>query len=527
MPRTNKINELMKAKLTRFACVFSLLFVFQPGLFAQGTASKTEKIVLTVDSAVDYAVKNSKSLKSAAIDLEIKKKANAFSWNVLLPTANASLTMSRATEYPSYSSTASSSLYEGIYSGLAGAYDGLAGAYTALGVSNPAMATTMAAAAAGFTSAAEGYRSALDALSSTDYTEADRWSAVGNVSLQWNFNIAMIDSIRAAHVSYENGKITWEKTVDETKVNVKKLFYGLLIMQESLNIQKENLENAKARYEQASANYANGYVPELSVLNSQVSYENQKPAVMSAEQQLRQQKNMFAFLIGLPYGTEFELKGELSPEYISVNADELFRKYCNSNPEIISMRNNIKLLKISLNAQRLSAYTPSISVSYGWQPVIIDYQENWFDEENYFDNGSLSFTLVFSNLLNALPFGTNGQKIIEAKKQLEQAQIGLDTMIQNMEIEVHSLVDNLEKSQSNIKAMERNVELATKAYNSTLKAYNNGTQELLDVKDAENSMSQAKLGLMNEKYNYISAVLDLEQKINAKLDNKSGETENE
>ena len=515
----------MAKRITINKLILTFLIVFQMGLGlqAQEQTKTDEKIILTVDSAVDYAVKNSKSLKSAAIDLAIKKNANALSWNVLLPTANASLTMSRATEYPSYSSTASTSLYKGIYQGLAGAYDGLAGAYGALGATNPAMAS----AAQGFSSAADGYRSALDALSSSEYTEADRWNAVGNVSIQWNFNVAMIDSIRAAHVSYENGKITWEKTVDETRVNVKKLFYGLLIMQESLNIQKENLENARARYEQASANYANGYVPELSVLNSQVSYENQKPTVMSAEQQLKQQKNMFAFLIGLPYGTDFELQGELSPEYISVDADELFRKYCNSNPDIISMKNNIKLLQISLNAQRFSAYTPSISVSYGWQPVIIDYQKNWFDEENYFDNGSLSFTLVFSNLLNALPFGTNGQKIIEAKKQLEQAKIGLDTMIQNMEIEIHSLVDNLEKSQSNIKAMERNVELATKAYNSTLKAYNNGTKELLDVKDAENSMSQAKLGLMNEKFNYISAVLDLEQKINAKLDNKTGESENE
>ena len=179
----------MAKRITINKLILTFLIVFQMGLGlqAQEQTKTDEKIILTVDSAVDYAVKNSKSLKSAAIDLAIKKNANALSWNVLLPTANASLTMSRATEYPSYSSTASTSLYKGIYQGLAGAYDGLAGAYGALG--NPAMAS----AAQGFSSAADGYRSALDALYSSEYTEADRWNAVGNVSIQWNFNVAMME----------------------------------------------------------------------------------------------------------------------------------------------------------------------------------------------------------------------------------------------------------------------------------------------------------------------------------------------
>ena len=62
-----------------------------------------------------------------------------------------------------------------------------------------------------------------------------------------------------------------------------------------------------------------------------------------------------------------------------------------------------------------------------------------------------------------------------------------------------------------------NIKLAQKAYDMTVRAYNSGTQELLDVKDSENSLSQARLGLLNEKLNYISALLDLENAINVKL----------
>jgi outer membrane protein TolC len=48
-------------------------------------------------------------------------------------------------------------------------------------------------------------------------------------------------------------------------------------------------------------------------------------------------------------------------------------------------------------------------------------------------------------------------------------------------------------------------------------AYRNGTTELLDVREAETQLNQAKLALASEKFNYLSGLLDLEFAINTKL----------
>ena len=359
----------------------------------------------------------------------------------------------------------------------------------------------------------------VDTTPSSLYDDEEKmyWSVIApNISAQWNFNLAMIESIRAAKASYEAGEISWEQTAKEMEVNVKKMFYGLLLQEESLNIQRDKLNNAKARYEQASINYKNGLVPELSVLNSQVNYENLKPEVLSAEQSFKQQKDMFVFLLGLPFGTDIELKGTVDSKFVEVNADELVSKYLENNDEVRSLKKNIELLNISLNASRFSTFTPSLSVNYGFQPIVYAGGE-WNSLGDATDKGSLSFTLVYSNLIDMLPFSANMQKMKDTKQQIAQAELGLEQLVQNTEIEIHTLVDNLYKCQANIEAMMRNVELARKAYNSTLRAYNNGTQELLEVRDSENSLNQARLGLMNEKFNYISALLDLESKLNLNL----------
>lgn len=498
----------IKKYFSAFILILSAAF-----LFAQ-ESQVNEKLVLTVEESVKLALENNKTLKSSAIDLEIQKRASDYSWNSLLPGLQLSGSLARSNDKDSVMSNISSnSMFPGFLKGLTNKY--------AIDSLDPSK---------GITNAEAALNGGLAAISKIDGTElakdlygseeAAMWHPVGNLSISWAFNAALIEQISLSKKQYEAGKISYEQSVKEMETNIRKLFYGILLQQENLNIQKDSLNNAKARYEQALINYRNGLVPELQVLNSQVSYENQKPTVLSLEQQIIQQKNTFAFLLGIPFGKEIELSGTIDVEYIDVDAQKLYQEYCDNSLEIQNIKKQIEVAQSGLTAQRLSTFTPSLAVNWGLQPTVMNITKNWFDNDNFVDNGNLTFTLVYSNIIDMLPFSANMQKIKDTQQNIEKAQLGLSQMEQNMEIEVHKLVDNLNKSKENIKAMERNVELAQKAYDSTLRAYNSGTQELLAVKDSEASLNQARLGLMNEKYNYISAVLDLETKLNIKLQNK-------
>lgn len=446
----------MNSKLIRFLAVL-IAFASCGFAFAQESDSnKNEKLILTVDDAVNYALKNNQSLKSAAIDLEIKKRANSNSWNTFLPSAGVSGTAARTNDY---------------------------------GGTEP----------------------------QTDFdSEEDRWAVVGKVGVSWAFNMAMVSQIQIAKKQYEAGLISYDTSCTKMEMNIRKLFYGLLIQQENLKINKEGLANAKARYEQAEINYRNGLTPELQVLNSQVTYENKKPSVLKAENQLNQSFDTFAFLLGLPFGTKIELQGDINPKTISVDADSLVKDYVASSNEILSMKKTIEIAKLGLNAKKLSIYTPSFAVNYSYSPLLMNAGE-WYSGDDIYDSGSLSLTIAFSDVLSWLPWSSAYQGIKDLKQQIAQAELGYEQLVNNAEVEIHKLVDNLEVAKVNIKSMEANVALAQKAYSSTLKAFNNGTQEWLSVRESDASLQQARLGLMNEKFNYISAILDLEEKLNKKL----------
>ncbi len=444
-------------------------------LFSQSDEGKVDadKVMnLTVEQAVDYANQNSKTLKSSAIDLEMKRRANSFKWNQLLPAVNVTGTISRSNEKVDTT---------------AAMMEALNPLFTGLGMPAPAPA---------------------------EITEADHWMVVGNVGISWNFSFALIDGLRLIKKQYEAGQITWDQTVRQNELQIRKLFYGLLLQQESLNLQKKSLENARLRAEQARVNYRNGLIPELTLLQSQVAYENARPNILKQEQALNQQLDLFGFMLGVPAGTKISLEGEINPSFVDLNPEELISLYAQNHPDILSLQKNLEILNLNLSVQNMQAYTPALQLSWGFQPVVSDISSNWID--TYMDNGAFSATLAW-NLTNLLPFSTNRQSARDTKDNIRKLELSLETLIEKTELDIRTQVDALAQSQAAIEASAGNIQLAQRSYDMTLVAYRNGTVELLDVRDAENQLNQAKLGLVNEKFNYLSGLLDLEYTLNTKL----------
>lgn len=465
----------------------ALMAGFSTGLlFAE--ESTPAKTVLTIEKAVEYAEQNSRTLKSKTIDLEMKERASKYGWNVLLPNVQVSGTLNRTTD--------TDSTWSSIVSGVGQGASAQAGQWIPYNQWE-SMATT-----AGF-----------------ENNESLHWAAVGSLGVSWNFTVAYIAQIRAAKVSYESGKLSWEQSRRETVMNVKKLFYGLLLQQDALKIQQTTLKNARQRADQAETNYKNGSVPELSLLQAQVNYENMKPDVEKAEQALRQQIDTFAFLIGMPVGTEIELEGTIEPTYVDVTTEELLKKFGTESLQIRSLERSKEAAKLGVAALDFASYLPTLAVNYTYQPTLAPYGidfDKWSDSDNWSDKGSFSMTLAW-NITNMLPWSTNRQKAADSKAQLKQLELNIEMMRENQKVEVRKAVDTLNQARDQIEAMGRNIQLAQRAYEMTARSYRNGTTELLDLRDSETQLNQAKLGQLNQKFNYLSALMDLENTLNVDL----------
>ncbi|HHU35653.1 MAG TPA: TolC family protein [Treponema sp.] len=442
-----------------------VLLICAAGLIAAQDKETTE--VLTVDRAVELAMQNNIQLASTAIDVRIKKRSKDYAWNVFIPGVQATGTLARSNN--------ASNPYAGI-----------------LKMINPM-------------------------YTEPDAQEKDHWNVMAGLNLSLNLNLALVQGFRATRQNYEAGLLSYEQARQETEGNVKKAFYGILLQEGSLDVSRDKLEISIDRLNQTRINYKNGLVPELAYLQTQLAVETQKPVIMEAELNLEQQKNMFAFLLGLPIETKISLDGEIEPNPQYFNADELVNKHLGNRLDLAILQKNQALLETQLKATQLQRFTPSIALSQSFAPRLSAIDDSWLKTKNWDDSsGAFSLTIAF-NLTNMLPFSSIGVNAAETRDNLEKISMGFNQMVYQAELEIRNLVKKLDKANAAIKAMDLNVEMAQKAYNLTEQGYRAGTIEYLDLKDSENTLVQARLGVLSEKFNYLSALLDLEKALNTKL----------
>jgi len=427
-------------------------------LSAQESEAGTQRapLRLTPNEAVEMALKNNLSLESARASSGTKKRASDLSWNQFIP----SITLGGSLIHEN----SSTSLFD-----------------MPSGMPNP--------------------------------VETSQWGIAGQVQASLTVSMAMFENMNRLKLDYQSGMIAYDKAKLQLERDVRKAYNGMLLLQENINLLKENFEAAGRRVQMARANYNAGLAPELTLLQAQVAVENMKPMIDQAENGFRLSLAQFAMFLGLPYNTSFELTPiENETAFIPLDVRELISKAASGKPDINELRHSILLLQSARKTQ-FRSLLPSLTLSWNTSPFfIIDPKpEKMGDIERRISN---QFTISLGLRLHSLiPFSADFQGIKNMDDQIRIATIGLAQMIRGTEIEIYNTILSLEKTRISTEAQTQTVDLAERSYRLTEQAYRSGLQDLLQVQNAELELKQAKVSMLEQQFNYLNGLLDLEYSI--------------
>lgn len=413
--------------------------------------------VLTVEDAINIALKNNLTIKQSEMDLKLLETKNKYSWNSASPSFSLS---------GGVSGSKSGSLKEAENSASGG---GMMGG------------------------------------GSSTFADADPtlgWNVSG--SLRLTLSPSLATSIKSAQLAYESGEMSYENTKRSIELSVRKTFYSLLYFNENIELQERSLQTAKQTYESNLSKYQQGRLSELNLLNSQYSYESKIPAVSNLKTTFENNLTNFKITLGINVNEEIELVGNLSEIAASlVNFDTVDYKL-DEVPSIISLKKNIEASENSLKATKYSAYGPSISFSGGVG-----------SNGNIKPSGDPSLQVSYSASVSIpldgyMPWSNSALNIESQKEALVKQKQNFEQTKLTTEINIKNSINSIMQAKEQLALYEKNVELMQKTYDMTRTAYNAGSSDLLSLQNTENNLYQAKYNVQNQRYTIISAVLELE-----------------
>jgi outer membrane protein TolC len=286
----------------------------------------------------------------------------------------------------------------------------------------------------------------------------------------------------------------------------------MLLLQEQINLLHESYTMVQRQVAMAQANYDSGLAPQLTLLQAQVSLATLQPQIDTAENGYKMSMANFAYTLGLPVDTEFELAALTDPvTYITLDTVDLISKTASGNPDIQETRAKILYANSGRKAQAMQLYTPYIDLRWNPSATFIKnpWKDDWGNGDYWTKSGSFSLTLGMS-LNNLLPFTKEGQGLKDVDNQIKAANIGLTQLIRGTEMQVYNTIFTLDKTRTTADAQSATVRLAEQSYRLTEQAYQAGLQDYLQVQSAEQSLHQARVQMLEQQFNYRNGLIDLE-----------------
>jgi outer membrane protein TolC len=153
---------------------------------------------------------------------------------------------------------------------------------------------------------------------------------------------------------------------------------------------------------------------------------------------------------------------------------------------------------------------PNLSLSWNYNPILSDpWNNSWFNGNNWTDRGSFSIT-VGMRLHSLFPFSQDFQGIRNMDDQITGANMGLAQMIQGTEIEIYNTVLSLDRIRTTAEVQMQTVNLGERVFRLTEDSFRAGAQDLLQVQNAELELRQSKVSLLEQQFNYLNGLIDLE-----------------
>jgi outer membrane protein TolC len=342
--------------------------------------------------------------------------------------------------------------------------------------------------------------------------ESSPYTAAASVSLRLSLSPATFTGMRQAVSDYERGLISLEKAKILLELNVRKVFYALLLLEENIRLTERNILTAEKRLIQAGENYQSGLVPELDVLSARVSLENLRPALDEKIAAYEEQLGFFKMYLGLEPGQAVRAVGSIEPKMpAEFSVGDIPPSALASRPDIQELKKIRDVSLLNRDAAKQKALLPSLSLGWTYSPALADPfgPGRWNSYGNFSDGGmfTVSLSLAVDNLL---PGSAARVSLAAMEDDIRKQESQILELTREAGVEIEILGRKIGKSRKTIEALLLNADLAERTYALTEEAYRQGSRELLALENAANELQNARLQIAQEKYTYITLILDLE-----------------
>jgi outer membrane protein len=308
--------------------------------------------------------------------------------------------------------------------------------------------------------------------------------------------IAGIQTARAAARASEQNLEAQKQNLIYQSANA---FYSCLVTKEVIAVQEEALAQAQENLKVVSKKYDVGMASGFDKMRAQVDVANLQPSVITSKNNYQYALTYLRTILGLPKETDIEVSGELvytEDDLHGYTLPELQEMALKNRPEMLGLEEQKTISRKGIVIAR-SQFLPKLffSTDYSFLAMRNDLKFSQDDFSEGFTSGLSLQIPLFHGFRSAKQY----QKAkLDYKITLDAEKQTSDLIIGEVEVTYNKFNESREKYLS----AKESVQLAEEALRLANLMYEEGTNTQLDVISSQLALNQSRMNYVNSLFEY-------------------------
>jgi len=323
------------------------------------------------------------------------------------------------------------------------------------------------------------------------------------------FSFATVAEYRRALAAQAVARARSEVAARGLVVTIVQAYYGFVVAQRKYATAQRAASEAHRFLSISQKLEAGGEVAHSDAIKAEIQFQEQQRALKEAELEMERSRLELAVLVFPDFNQDFSVVDDLQiPEPLPTLA-EVQAAAANQNPDLRAALAAVREANQEV-AVAWNGFLPSVAVDYFYGIDANHFAINGVDPVTKLPIHNLGYAGTATLQLPIWNWGANRSKLKQATLRRQQAQVELSFAQRQLLAKLRNSYEEAQISRDELESLQRSAELAAESLRLTTMRYQAGEAIVLEVVDAQNTLSQARNALSDGQARYRVALANLQ-----------------
>ncbi|MCE5321507.1 MAG: TolC family protein [Bacteroidales bacterium] len=319
------------------------------------------------------------------------------------------------------------------------------------------------------------------------------------------FSMALYKNIQLSEIEIKSALESARTTKLDLIQQVKNSFYGVVMLQKSIEVLEQSFKNARESADNIKKMYEQGMASEYDKIRSDVAARNISPSLTQARNGLELAKMQLKVLMSVNINQPIEIVGDFDG-YNDQIANYNWNGELNVDENSTLKTMDIQLEKLNktyelVRSQRLPVLAGFANYQMQMQNEEFKFNKPW---ANSFAVGLSLQVPIFNKLSVSL-------KEKQTKAGIQKLEYQRDLIKENLSLAVQNSVNEMRRAGVQLLSDKEAVQQAQKGYEISKVRFNTGVGTVLELNDSEVALTRSKLNYNQTLFDFIKAKNEFEK----------------